>query len=268
MIYDIFTFFYELDLLEIRLNILDPYVDKFVIIEANETFMGESKPLYFKENKERFSKWQNKIIHYVIDDFPNDIELLNMAKASPNVGSGEHFWVREFYQKESIKKSLIGLDDEDICYVGDLDEIWRPNLPIDFSKDQMFRPRQTSYLYYLNNRTNGVDLWTGTIVTQYKNIKNACLNHLRNRHGNQYTIIENGGWHFEAFGGIYGAKTKMFVGKHVDYYRPYLIANIEQIQSMNLDYKGRNLTIWKDDSDLPQYVYDNYEILKQKGFIK
>lgn len=75
-IYDVFTFFNELDLLEIRLNILDPYVDYFVIVEATETFSGYPKPLYYEENKERFKKWKDKIIHYVIDDTPKDEDEL------------------------------------------------------------------------------------------------------------------------------------------------------------------------------------------------
>lgn len=266
MVYDIFTFCYELELLELRLNILNDYVDKFVIIEATETFMGESKRLYFQENKHRFDKWKHKIIHYVIDDYPNDKELYEMAKRSPNVGAGEHWWVREFYQKESIKKALVGLNDDDVCYVSDIDEIWRPNLNIDFTQADMFRPRQTSYLYYLNNRTDGIDLWTGTIVVRYKTIKESCLNHLRTRSMTQYKVIENGGWHYEAFGGKQGALIKMNICKHPDYYqqhhRDYMTQRIEN----NMDYKGRNLRLFIDNSDLPDYVNDHKD--QYKHFFK
>ena len=57
MIYDCFTFFNELDLLEIRLNELDLVVDKFVLVEANFTHQGKEKRLLFEENKNRFFKW-------------------------------------------------------------------------------------------------------------------------------------------------------------------------------------------------------------------
>ena len=68
-IFDTFTFYNELDLLELRLNILGDVVDYFVINEANITFTGKPKPLYYQENKERFKKWEDKIIHHVtIDD--------------------------------------------------------------------------------------------------------------------------------------------------------------------------------------------------------
>lgn len=70
MVYDCFTFFNELDLLEIRLNTLDSVVDRFVLVEANKTFSNMEKPLYFKENEGRFEKFKDKIIHIVVEDFP------------------------------------------------------------------------------------------------------------------------------------------------------------------------------------------------------
>ncbi len=66
MKYDVFRFFNELDLLELRLNILDAHVDYFVLVEATKTFSGLDKPLYYQENKERFAKWNHKIIHHII----------------------------------------------------------------------------------------------------------------------------------------------------------------------------------------------------------
>ena len=45
MIYDCFSFFNELDLLEIRLNVLKDVVDKFMLVEATKTHMGEPSKL-------------------------------------------------------------------------------------------------------------------------------------------------------------------------------------------------------------------------------
>ena len=56
-IYDVITFFNELDLLELRLEMLDPYVDRFVIVECVETFSGKPKPLHLKENYDRYKKY-------------------------------------------------------------------------------------------------------------------------------------------------------------------------------------------------------------------
>jgi len=69
MIYDCFSFFNELDLLEIRLHELDPVVDKFVLVEASKTFQGKDKPLFYDENKERYKEFSEKIIHVVVDKF-------------------------------------------------------------------------------------------------------------------------------------------------------------------------------------------------------
>ena len=84
-IYDIFIFFNELDLLEIRLNILDLYVDYFVIVECTETFSGLVKPLYYKENKDLFKKWNHKIIHYVVDNMPKNEDDLRYRLGNKNL---------------------------------------------------------------------------------------------------------------------------------------------------------------------------------------
>ena len=69
MLIDSFLFFQELDLLEIRLEYLSPYIDKFIIVESCQTFKGEKKAYNFEINKKRFEKYINKIIYYKIDSF-------------------------------------------------------------------------------------------------------------------------------------------------------------------------------------------------------
>lgn len=67
-IYDCFTFFNEIELLKIRFEELYNVVDKFVLVEATQTFTGEPKELFFLKNKNLFSKYEDKIIHVVVDD--------------------------------------------------------------------------------------------------------------------------------------------------------------------------------------------------------
>ncbi len=240
MIYDIFTFFNELDVLEARLNILDSVVDKFVIVEATETFSGVPKKLYYLENKDRFLKWESKIIHYVVKDISD--ELIQMAKSSPNTGKGEHYWVREFCQKESIKNALVGLSYEDICFVSDVDEIWNTTVVDCVKGEHVYKLKQLPYLYYFNNRTSeDWHGWTGTIVTKYKNIKDACLNHLRTDSMTDYVVVDNGGWHFNAIG---GRETKQSAFKH-------------PIYEVNEEWRRREIEMRKDESQLPQYLLGN-----------
>ena len=279
-VYDIFTFFNELDLLEMRLNILDPYVEFFVIIEATTTFSGNPKPLHFELNKSRFAKWQNKIIHYVTDDAPKDkADLENRLRLGKNV-SGKNLseveryviddvlshntvgargidWTRELYQKESMKKALVGLSDDDICYISDVDEIWDPRAKIDFSKDRIYRLRQLMYAYYLNNRSS--EPWVGPLVAKYKIVKKSYLNDLRSdkKSGSLYTYVNGGGWHFTNMGGADQIRKKLESYGHQEYNTPELKAAIEKMMLENKDFIGRGFKFWVDDGGLPKYILEN-----------
>ena len=74
-IYDCFQFFDEEMLLDLRLNILDKYVDKFVITEATYAHNGKFKKLVFDINK--FSKFKDKIIYIVVDKQPSGLLKIN-----------------------------------------------------------------------------------------------------------------------------------------------------------------------------------------------
>ena len=105
----VFLFFNELDLLEIRLNVLNDVVDKFVLVESTQTFNAQPKPLYFEENKERFAKFSDKIIHIVCDeDFTNE----------PNP------WVIEHKQRLHIARGWKDCQDDDVIMISDADEIY------------------------------------------------------------------------------------------------------------------------------------------------
>lgn len=106
MIYDCFTFFNELELLELRLNELAGIVDKFVLVEATQTHTNQLKPLYFQENRARFSAFRDKIIHVVVDDLP-------VSKDA---------WVPENFQRNAIARGLVNCQPDDFILVSDLDE--------------------------------------------------------------------------------------------------------------------------------------------------
>lgn len=247
MVIDLFYFNNELDILEIRLNILNDVVDKFVIIEARETFSGVSKPLYYLENKERFAKWNDKIIHCIVET--GDKELETMALLSPNTGKGEHYWLREFYQKEYAKNALTFCSDSEIVFISDVDEIWNPKVVLFMrSIDDIYKPKQLPYLYYLNQRTDEDWLgWTGTIFTCYKNIKKACINHLRTDSMTEYKVIDNGGWHFNSIG---GQEKKRQAFQHPVY-------------EDDNEWKRREINKRIDESDLPEYLINNKEKWKK-----
>ena len=283
-IYDVFTFLNELELLEIRLSILDKHIDYFVIIESTQTFSGLPKKLYFEENKHLFEKYKHKIIHYMIDDVPEDEydlrnrllnkklsaldkEIATNALTSDNFVKSDVHWLKEFYQKESIKKALVGLSDNDFCFVSDVDEIWNPEVKIDYTRNDVFKFKQVAYVYYLNNRSNEDWAgWTGTIATKYKNIKNSCLNHLRTATKNNYTVLKNGGWHFTFQGGINQIKKKLESYGHQELNKNDIKSQIEDMVLHNKDIRGRNIKFWIDERNLPKYLLDNK--IKYKKFFK
>ena len=115
-VYDCFTFFNELDLLEIRLKMLSDVVDYFVIVECAKTQQGEDKPFYYEQNKERFSQWHKKVIHIKVDD---------VQDISHDVLED---WSIENHQRNCIFRGLVNALPDDIIIISDLDEIPNPYL--------------------------------------------------------------------------------------------------------------------------------------------
>ena len=72
-IFDCFMYFDEDLLLDLRLNILDSFVDKFIIVESNLTHTGNLKKLKFNINK--FEKFKHKINYYPLENLKIDKNL-------------------------------------------------------------------------------------------------------------------------------------------------------------------------------------------------
>jgi len=289
-IYDTFCFFNELDLLELRLNILDPYVDYFVISEASVTHTGVPKPYYYEENKERFAKFHNKIIHLKIEDTPNDFINLppvkNVESLDGKCVSLIHNFIetqtnrfdrrsqiaygRDFYQKECVRRGLVNCNDEDIIMFSDCDEIPNPNvlLLVDefLSKTSNNSPyfgfNQTGYYYYLNMlKERG---WIGTKIGRYKDLKDYSFNEFR---GQKTPTLDNGGWHFSYMGGAEKVKTKILAFSAQEMNNSYVIENITNNIEKGIDPFFRStLTKVVIDETYPKYLLENLE--KYKHMIK
>ena len=119
-------FFDEEMLLDLRLNIMDKYVDKFVITEATYTHSGNPKKLIFDINK--FSKFKDKIIYIAVDKQPANLEIINENDSNDTKGSKliNNSIKRENYQREMAKESLENAEGDDFILINDIDEI--PNL--------------------------------------------------------------------------------------------------------------------------------------------
>lgn len=261
MTYDLFMFAGEYDLLEIRFNILSPFVDKFVIVEGVETFSGNPKVLHWIErNRDRFEEWENRVIYHMVTDY-TDPDILSQMEGRPYVD--QPAFQRSFYQKEMLRKVLEkqNPDDEDIVYYGDADELYKEQ-KVD---DKVHKLRQLAYSYYLNNRSQ--EDWRGTIVTKWKNLKNGCLNDMR-ANPIEADIFEDAGWHFTNLGGLQAIKNKLESYDHQEANVPWVVDGLEERMELNVDFLGRGYTMWKDDSQLPQYILNNKDLYKQRGLWK
>ena len=210
-IFDCFMYFDEEILLDLRMNILDKYVDYFVIVESTFTHKGEERKLHF--NHKRFEKFENKIIYLVYDEKPKDIKEILKNDIEPDISNKFiiNALLRENGQRNFIINGLKDADDDDYILVSDVDEI--PNLEeVDFSKinQKILLFRQDMFYYKFNLNLPNFS-WTGTkgckkrdfISPQWlRNIKDRKYNFLRfdtffskTKYMN-IKIIDNGGWHF------------------------------------------------------------------------
>lgn len=248
MIADVVTYNGEKDLFEIRYNILKDYVDEFIVVEFDKTFSG--KP---KESSFPYKDWEKVSYHFHTEDLWS--KYMDMARSSPNTAGAEH-WKTEFCQKESIKDALTHLNDGDIVFVGDVDEIYEPDVINYFNKPTKLKLRV--YSYYLNNRSN--EQFWGTTVALYKDIKNSCLNHIRSdRH---HKIDGFAGWHFTSVGGLEEVRKKLSDSYTEEtYWNKDVQDNLEERHGKK-DFLGRNFTYTIDEVDLPQYLRDNKDKYK------
>ena len=192
-IYDCFQYFNEDHIAEIRFNILNEFVDKFVIVESTVDHQGKNKKLHFDINK--YSKFKNKIDYIVVDDTPNKIK-------KPHEG-GES--LVEQHQRNSLMKVINKANDEDLIILSDVDEI------PDLKKLNLFNKKnyavfsQRMFMYKINFLNLDENNWHGSKICLKKNLKSPQW--LRNLKFKKYPfwridktrnlqIIEDGGWHF------------------------------------------------------------------------
>ncbi len=207
-IFDCFMYFDEDMLLDIRLNILNKYVKKFIIVESSFLHSGKKKKLNFNINN--FIKFKDKIIYVSIDELPsnlksydeNDNELLKNKKILDNSV------LRENYQRNFLSKSFDNISSEDLILISDLDEI--PNLE-NFSHNKKISFFEQNVFYYKFNLMQPNFKWVGTRACKKKhlispqwlrNIKNKIYPVWRldvlfsKKKYSDINLVKNGGWHF------------------------------------------------------------------------
>ena len=143
-IYDCFSYWDEDLLLDLRLNILDSYVDYFVIVEGNKTWQNNPKKLQFDIDK--FKKFKEKIIYIPVDNMPD----------------GDNPYVRENFQRNAISRGIEKAANEDFIIISDLDEIPNPKKIVSFKTKMRFAVfKQLHFYYKLNLQSQKNPYWYG-----------------------------------------------------------------------------------------------------------
>ena len=245
-IIDCVTFNGEHDIWDIHYNVLKHSVDEFIVVEFDKTFSGKDKEPTFN-----YEKYPDVTYRFLTEEWYGKYKEL--AESSPNTKGAEH-WKREFMQKESVKDALTHLKDDDIVFIGDVDEVWNPEHLIYLTCGQEVEKMKLAvYTYYLNNRSD--EQFWGTIFGKYKNIKGECLNHLRT---NAEKTKGRYGWHFTNVMSLGKIRDKLNASYTAESYNtPEVQALLEHRYKNNIDYMGRSFQFRVDESELPKWLLDH-----------
>lgn len=271
MVYDCIPFFNELDILNLRLHILDPIVDKFIIEEATVTFSGEPKELCFEKNKEMFREFLPKIEYIVVDNSP--------------VNTTTH--LRDKFQKNALERGLKDAGDEDVILLSDVDEIPNPKtlkeIISEFDPDKIYHLAQRMFYCFINmeevsgsllsitGEFPGVErkMWLGTKVFARRSIPSDGIIQLREAPTTAVNAVRvaDGGWHFGYMGSRQETDvskrigTKVIAAAHQEYNDQDILAEARDRLILGQDMFGRQARFERvevDDS-YPEYLLEHIE---------
>lgn len=199
MLVDTFMFYNEFDVLELRLECLDRYVDRFVLVEAEVNHVGGPKELYFQNNKERYAKWLHKIEHVIVK-----------ANEAP---TDESPWAREKYQRECVLRGLADVPDHAIVMISDVDEIPdMTQIPFEKLPHIVCSVHMWMFEYSMDYLFTG-EPWFGTVITNCELFKRSGPNYLRD-HRWKFPHFRAAGWHLSSFGSPMHVWKKMSTYAH------------------------------------------------------
>ncbi len=285
-IFDCFMYFDEDVVLDVRLNFLNDYVDKFVIIESEYNHKGEKRTPLFNINK--FERFKNKIKYILINDIPPGIEKINNNDNKDDVYTKSIFnaWKRENLQRNKIIDGIKGAKKDDWIIISDLDEI--PNLNkinLRNTKDNLVFFKQDMMYYKFNLKLENFT-WVGSKACKMKNLRSPqWIRNIKDRKYRWWRLdtffskrkyqnilfVENGGWHFSYLKSSKNIEKKLkSYLHHIDYdLNPIGIEGIEDminnkktIYNIKADqrvnkFDGANKLNKIDINLLPSYILNN-----------
>ena len=257
-IYDCFQYFDEDHMVDLRLNILDKYVDYFVISESTRTHQGKVKKINFNINN--FSKFKNKI-KFIVANYNDDIQFHNHKGGESPI---------EQHQRNALIDGLKEASPNDLVILSDSDEI------PDLSKMKEIDPNRKfiafshkMFMYKFNLQNLEESNWIGSRLTKKKNI--TSMQDLRNLKFKKYPFwridkknlqIIKGGWHFSFLQTPQQILKKIKSFSHGEFNDVKINEKkIEEKILKNEDIFGRNITLKKVelDSTYPNFITENKE---------
>ena len=249
-IFDCFMYFDEDVVLDVRLNFLNDYVDKFVIIESEYNHKGEKRTPLFNINK--FERFKNKIKYILINDIHPGIEKINNNDNKDEVYRKSIFnaWKRENLQRNKIIDGIKDAKKDDWMIISDLDEI--PNLNksnLRNTKDNLVFFKQDMMYYKFNLKLENYT-WVGSKACKMKNLRSPqWIRNIKDRKYKWWRLdtffskrkyqnilfVENGGWHFSYLKSSKDIEKKLkSYLHHIDYdLNPIGIKGIEDMSQAN-----------------------------------
>ena len=207
-IFDCTTYYSEDLILDLRFNILNDYVHKFIVVESKYSHSGKPKELYFDINN--FKKFKDKIIHLVIEEEPKDIQKIN-DKENSSIIKRINSLKRIEQSYNFMNNGIAEADDDDLIVLSDNDEI--PNFNSIYFKNvnnNIYIFKQLFFYYKFNLFYDRIP-WFGSKACKKKNLKSfPWLRNLKNKKypvwrvdsyfsnlkQRNVNIVEDGGWHF------------------------------------------------------------------------
>ncbi len=271
MVYDLIPFFNEIDILKLRLGVLSPYVDKFIIEEATMTFSGQDKDLCFEKNRDKFKEYLDKIVYIKVTDTP----LVAQTHE------------RDYFQKNHLVEGLkqVGATEDDVIIFGDCDEFPNPKalqkIIAEFDKTKVYHLAQRNFYAFLNMEESSGKLlsitgefpevaekdrkWLGTKVSSMLNIPKEGIVRMRDlcKVTDENAVrVADGGWHFGYMGGEHetdpikriGVKVK--AAAHQEYSEREVILETVDRLVLGQDIFGRDATFKRVEVDdtYPDYL--------------
>jgi|TARA_B110000027_G_scaffold22860_1_gene24669 beta-1,4-mannosyl-glycoprotein beta-1,4-N-acetylglucosaminyltransferase len=258
---DCFMYFDDNLVLDIRLNTLNKYVDKFVIAEATLDHAGNSKKLNF--DIKNFVKFKDKINYIVVEDIPKNVE--NFKK------NWHPAHMRDQFQRNALERGYKNFNEEDLIMISDVDEIPNPSKISEFQIQNKYACFiQKNFQAKINRLNITEEKWPGTKICQKKYLRSPqWLRNIKTKKKKIWQfykekepqIILDGGWHFSFLKdyNLIQKKIKSFAHQEFNKENFTDVRQIEERINSGNDIFERNYKYKKIDLDdqFPEYILKN-----------